>query len=660
MTRVLSLLVEDPASASSDIALWGKQADWIELRLDYAQSDWDLERLFSASPKPVIATCLPKEEGGLFDGDPEWREQMLNEVANLRQTQFVDCPILGQHRVQSGANSIHSFHELPGRNANLQEVADQMKLLCREGDLLKVVLWADNEEESRRIWKWYEKFEHPLVGFAQGAGGKHTRIEALAYGAPLIYACAPGRATAPGQFGIDELAELPLEGLPMTFGSLYGVLGKPVSHSRSPLLWNRAFQADSKSDVYVAVETDDLKGFLENCHPAWQGFSVTAPNKLQAMDVASKHHQSAKTAGSANTLLRLPNGEWGAANTDGVAAMEALQDAGLPPAAQAQPILLLGAGGAARAFAAEARAQGYSLTISARREEASSSLAAEFGANTSPWGKKAVQEPSAIVQATPLGSDSMPGDPLDGQPISPGTPVLDMVYSPSATPLLVRAMQEGARPVFGAEMLLRQMVKQYIMVTESQLMPLVLRLFLTPILAKGLPGQPPIVLVGARASGKTTLGRALAEKLEMPFLDADACLESRHQKKISDWIPESESDFRAAEAALLPELLGFRDCVIALGGGVTERENSCDILAQSENVYYLFASAESLAKRQACEPRPALTEQSLEDEVSLLLEKREPGYLKASSGRQLNTEGDFATVLETLAVLVAGHCGSRC
>ncbi len=660
MTRVLSLIVEEPRLAISDMALWGTQADWIELRLDHAKPDWELETLFAASPKPVIATCLPKEEGGLFEGDSEWRGRMLEQVASFKQTHYVDCPILGRHQVHSGAHRIHSFHERPGKETNWTELEDKMNSSCLEGDLIKIVLWAETEKDARRIWEWYKKSEYPLIGFAQGQGGKHTRIEALAHGAPLIYACAPGQATAPGQFEIGELANLPLEGLSSSFTSLYGILGKPVAHSRSPLLWNSAFQVESKDKIYLTIETDDLRGFLKDCHFAWQGFSVTAPNKLQAMDAAAQHHESASRAGSANTLIRMPGGEWGAANTDGRAAMDVLKESGLPPADSSKAILLVGAGGAARAFAAEAQAQGYSLCICARREEASSSLAAEFGASTSPWGDSPTEEFSAIVQATPMGSDSIPGDPLIGQTLCPGIPILDMVYSPTATPLLVRAMEEGAVPVFGSEMLLRQMIEQYILVTESELMPMVLRHFLGPLLTKELPGLPPIVLVGPRASGKSTLGRALAERLGMPFLDGDFCLEARHQKEISDWIPENEAEFRMAEANLLPELLGFRDCVIALGGGVTENESSCDLLAQAERVYFLSASTDSLLKRQAREPRPALTDQSLEEEVRLLLEKREPGYLKASSGRQLNTEGDFATVLEALAVLVAGADTNRC
>jgi shikimate kinase len=141
-----------------------------------------------------------------------------------------------------------------------------------------------------------------------------------------------------------------------------------------------------------------------------------------------------------------------------------------------------------------------------------------------------------------------------------------------------------------------------------------------------------IFLIGYRGSGKTTVARALARTLGWEWLDADAELERRAGKTIQQIFAESgEGTFRDLESAVVADLAGLDEHVIALGGGAVMRDENRQALAGRGKVVWLKASPETLHERIAADPttgarRPNLTQQGGLDEIRHLLAQREPIY----------------------------------
>jgi shikimate dehydrogenase len=393
----------------------------------------------------------------------------------------------------------------------------------------------------------------------------------------------------------------------------------------------------------------------------FQAFSVTAPLKLQALEAADDASSTAQSIGAANFLLR-QNGRWVAHNTDGAGALDPLQEAGLEPG---RPIMVLGAGGAARAAVFEAITRGFPVIVAARRLEAAQKLVEEMDLATEKVPNRVSIEgldlsnprlfddlidPTdpcpdnfprfGVIQATPVGGIRHPGNPLGSQPFPPGGIALDMVYDPPETEFLSSVRLSGSKSLGGHHMLLAQMCKQFSLGVGSSPPKKLLQLALEKDL--GLPCQP-ILLIGPRASGKSTLGKMLADFLGFHFLDADLELEALHQRRLSEWVQLDEPSFRLAEADLLKKLLKASDTVVALGGGVVEMPESVELLERHPSVFALEISPKEQLARRTAGDRPSLTNLSLPEEVHSLHRWREPLYQKACSGRKINVGGIMPT-----------------
>ncbi|MBC8330222.1 MAG: shikimate kinase [Planctomycetes bacterium] len=168
--------------------------------------------------------------------------------------------------------------------------------------------------------------------------------------------------------------------------------------------------------------------------------------------------------------------------------------------------------------------------------------------------------------------------------------------------------------------------------------------------------NPSLFLIGPRGAGKTSLGRLMAGHLGWSFGDSDRLLEQRHGRLIADWLPADPAGFRAAESALLRELVAWPEHVLALGGGVVEDPANVVLLAAQDRVLALRASSGVLAERQAAEPRPSLTGLPLEQEVDELFARRESAYDRAARGRWIETTGFLDDALQLL-LQAAGRMG---
>jgi shikimate dehydrogenase len=244
--------------------------------------------------------------------------------------------------------------------------------------------------------------------------------------------------------------------------ALYGVLGHPVAHSRSPQMQSAAFAAAELDAVYVAlpVEPERLAAAVAGAHAlGFQGLNVTIPHKQAAAALCATVDAVAADVGAVNTLRRAAQG-WEGFNTDAPACLTLLEAAGVARGARA---LLVGAGGAARAAAWALVRAGASLRVAARRGDAARDLAAAFapaapaGAapRAVPWDDLAAESEAAdvVVNGTSVGLAGH-ASAVPGLRLRRGQVAVDFVYGDTALARAARAA--GARLVTGEQLLVRQ------------------------------------------------------------------------------------------------------------------------------------------------------------------------------------------------------------
>lgn len=242
---------------------------------------------------------------------------------------------------------------------------------------------------------------------------------------------------------------------------LAGVTGWPVSHSRSPRIHNLWLNRYGIDGAYVPlpIRPEDFKATIPALAKAgFAGINVTIPHKEAAFEVCHTVDESARRAGAVNTLVFTPQGIEGR-NTDGYGFLANLRYHGGDP--KAGPVLILGAGGAARGIGAALQDAGADITFTNRTLERATALACALPpAKVLAWEKReaALADYAVLINTTSLGMTHQPPLEMDLSHASPSLIVADIVFSPLETALLASAKQHGLKPVEGLGMLLHQAV----------------------------------------------------------------------------------------------------------------------------------------------------------------------------------------------------------
>ena len=246
-----------------------------------------------------------------------------------------------------------------------------------------------------------------------------------------------------------------------------GIIGLPVSHSRSPAIHNAAYRAVGLDWVYVAfpVAVGAVRDALVGLRALGAaGCNVTMPHKAEAARACDDLDRTAAALAVVNTVV-VRDGDLVGAATDGDGFVDAAREAdvGLDGAT----VLLVGAGGAARAIAHALGRAGARVTVAARRPQAACEVAAAApGAGVVAWADvdEAVDGSGVVVNATPLGMRHEP-PPFDADRLHAGQVVIDTVYEPEETPLLAAARARGARALNGLGMLVHQAARSFTLLT---------------------------------------------------------------------------------------------------------------------------------------------------------------------------------------------------
>jgi len=248
-----------------------------------------------------------------------------------------------------------------------------------------------------------------------------------------------------------------------------GVAGSPIRHSLSPSVHNAWLRASGVDGVYVAFEprAETFTAFATGLRGGViRGLNVTAPFKEVALALADGATERALRSGSANLLIFAADGAIHADNTDGEGLLGAFRLQAPHFDARAGPVLILGAGGAARGAAASFLEAGAPKVIFINRSiQRGSRLATLFGSSTSAvdvsGAREMFSEANAVINATPLGLHGSAGPDVSIDRLPPGCVVMDMIYRPVRTDLLDKAARAGLATVDGLAMLIGQAIPSF-------------------------------------------------------------------------------------------------------------------------------------------------------------------------------------------------------
>lgn len=461
-----------------------KGADLAELRLDYIGHSIDLPRLLKDRPLPVIVTCRRRQDGGRWmRTEPE--RQMILRSAIASGAEYVDLESdIARSVARYGSTkriiSMHDFEKTPD---NLEQLHRELADL--DADIVKVATQAESFRDCMRMMTLVKNAQIPTIGICMGDIGVVTRILSIHLGSPLTYCAAnTERKIAPGLIPLQTMHTLYQ---PKTINSqtqLFGVVADPVAHSLSPLIHNTAFSAQNLNCRYIPfrIPPEDLGYFIDWCiDTGIGGLSVTIPHKETMLGYVHEVESAAQGIGAINTVV-FRNVRGVGYNTDYRAAMDCLQEALRTQKTltniegrdddlfRGRKVLILGAGGVARAIAYGLKQRGALVTLTSRTLERAENLAKELKCETLSWGERYSMTPGIIVNCSPVGMhpdiDSTPYE--ISKQLSPETIVFDTVYNPENTILIKSAKKAGCLTINGLDMFVRQAAYQYKLFTGQE------------------------------------------------------------------------------------------------------------------------------------------------------------------------------------------------
>ncbi len=331
-------------------------------------------------------------------------------------------------------------------------------------DLYKIIPTATTLHDSLTALSFLRtaspKDPTPLIVLAMGEPGVPTRILAPSFGSAFTFASAtPAEATAPGQLTATTLTGLYRVPQITPATRIFGVAGHPIHSSLSPLMLNTAFHDAGLDAVYLPLQTSTPEELFEAARTLpLQGFSVTMPLKQAILPFLDHIDPLAARIGAVNTVHRTPGGQWHGYNTDAAGIVLPIEHR---RSLQNARILILGAGGAARAAVFACIDRGARVSIHNRTPDRAQALAEEAGAIALPRQALATEHFDILINTTPAGMRGNPLTlPLEEHEIRADL-IFDLVYNPTETPLLTLARDKGLQIIRGVEMFVHQGARQF-------------------------------------------------------------------------------------------------------------------------------------------------------------------------------------------------------
>jgi len=444
-------------------------AELVELRVDWLRKRPDIGRLLKDRPTPVVVTCRRKEDKGLWSGDEEQRQALLRE-AIIGGAEYVDLEMDIAKKIPRYGNtkrivSYHNFDETP---IELYDIYH--KIVQCDPDIIKIVTMANAPSDNVRILEMLRAADIPTVAFCMGEFGTPSRILCGRLGAPFTYAgFSSEREMAPGQLTFAETKHLYRYDQITPKTKVFGVIGDPIAHSLSPLLHNAAFKKTKFDGVYlpIRIPADFLEETLEEFEKLHiNGYSVTIPHKEEVLEFANVPDLQVDLIGAANTLFE-QDGQWQATNTDCSAIAETVTQAlkdnpNVTTDIANKRVLILGAGGVARAAVSALQKLGAAVVVTNRTRERAKKLASDLDCLTAEWSNRGAESCDILINCTSVGMHpKVDESPYQQHWLHESMLVFDTVYTPENTLLIKQAKLRGCATASGLEMFVRQAAKQF-------------------------------------------------------------------------------------------------------------------------------------------------------------------------------------------------------
>ena len=486
-----------------------KETNFLEFRLDY------LAKPAAALPQfkqfiaengaaTIVATCRCKENGGRFAGSITAAFDILLKAAEAG-FQIVDIELEAIEKLpkatmaklrEAGAAVIISHHDFHATK-DLDGVYNRIEPFAP--DFAKIVPTAKSLSDNLTLMRFMERLEdrsnNSIVGICMGEPGIISRVLGLRAGSAFTFAAANvGEETAPGQIAARTLIETYRVDQVDAATKVYGVAGNPIRSSLSPLMMNTAFRRETVNAVYLALQTskaDDLFKLAREI--PIQGFSVTMPLKEAILPLLERTDPLSAKIGAVNTVLRAQDGKFYGFNTD-VAGIVGPLERRL--SLKGAKVLVLGAGGAARAAVFGCRDKGAEVWILNRTPETAQKLARQSGSKTIKREAVAKFGFDIIINTTPVGMAGIKAAPVLAPDDLTARIVFDLVYNPIETPLLKMARAKGLTAISGVEMFVQQGARQFEIWTgkpapEEEMLRVVLHSLKQTAEASGETATPP-------------------------------------------------------------------------------------------------------------------------------------------------------------------------
>lgn len=437
-----------------------KFIDLFEIRLDYLENK---NEIFDVRlPCRTIYTFRPKRQGGLFAGNENDRLNLLIKIARTFPNSFIDLeydvPNEIFYEINKSCSTICSYHEFT-EEWNMNDI---VKALDKPAEMFKIALMANSTEKIFRCIDILHSLRNQgknLNLVVMGSQGQWFRIVASFLKLPWTYICySPQLQTAPGQLSFNQAIKIyRLNEVDMSY-SVFGIIGKPLSHSISPVIHNIAFKELSCKAIYAPFEIDNVELFINKINKIipLRGLSITIPFKQSILSLIDQVDENAIKIGAVNTL-KYKESKWIGFNTDWIGFINPLLKVCNPANRKA---LVLGAGGAASAIVYALKKLGAKVAISNRSNIKALEFAKRFYIDFVLWDERHNYNYDILINATPIGMyPNINSKPIKLESID-GKIIYDLIYNPLETELLKEANLKGAIVINGLEMLIEQAVEQ--------------------------------------------------------------------------------------------------------------------------------------------------------------------------------------------------------
>ncbi|XP_029125827.1 bifunctional 3-dehydroquinate dehydratase/shikimate dehydrogenase, chloroplastic [Cajanus cajan] len=363
--------------------------------------------------------------------------------------------------------SSHNLENTP----SVEEIGNLAATIQASGaDVVKIVTTALDITDCARLFQVLVHSQVPMIGIAMGEKGFMSRVLCAKFGGFLTFGSIEG---APGQPSITELLDLYNFRHIGVATKVHGVIGKPISHSKSPHLYNAAFKSVGFDGVYLPLLVDNVSDFLNTCSsPDFVGYSYTIPHKLDGLRCCDEVDPIAKAIGAISCMIKRPNdGKLIGYNVDYLGAIAAIEEqlkdsiSGSRSPLYGKLFVVMGAGGAGKALAYGGKEKGARIVVANRTYAKAKELASKVGGKTIPLSeleKFHPEEGMILANATSVGmKPNIDDTPIPKVALKHYSLVFDAVYTPKLTRLLRESQEAGAAIVYGTEMFINQAFVQF-------------------------------------------------------------------------------------------------------------------------------------------------------------------------------------------------------